>query len=140
ETNTTNLLLNSTDFGYEDSQDDTQDHCILLNFSVFVVAGVFIFISLCGLVGNMVVVWFLSFHMKRNPFTVYVLNLAIADFSLLLFILVILISYIISAVSCFFPLEYGFILLLLIVLFLFWYLASMYLLTAMSIERCASVL
>ncbi|NXP14656.1 MAS protein, partial [Thinocorus orbignyianus] len=140
DTNRTNLPLNYTDSGYEDSQEDRQNECILLYYDVLILAGVFIFISLCGLVGNMVVMQFLCFHMKRNPFTVYVLNLAIADFSLLLSLLVIFPLYIILAVNCFLPHKHILILLLLNILFLFWYLASMYLLTAMSIERCLSVL
>ncbi|XP_072494400.1 mas-related G-protein coupled receptor member H-like [Notamacropus eugenii] len=39
---------------------------------------------LCGLLGNGIVLWFLSFHIKRSHFTIYILNLTIADFSFLL--------------------------------------------------------
>ncbi|XP_020826385.1 mas-related G-protein coupled receptor member H-like [Phascolarctos cinereus] len=39
---------------------------------------------LCGLLGNGVVFWFLSFHIKRSHFTIYILNLTVADFSFLL--------------------------------------------------------
>ncbi|NXN43730.1 MRGRD protein, partial [Rhinoptilus africanus] len=140
ETNTTNLSLNYTDAGYEDTQEDGKYWCIRRFYKGLIISGVFICICLCGLVGNMVVIRFLGFHMKKNPFTVYVLNLAIADFSLLLFILVILTLYFLSAVTCFSRFPYEGINFILMVLFLFWYLASMYLLTAMSIERCASVL
>nr|XP_004656839.1 mas-related G-protein coupled receptor member D [Jaculus jaculus] len=38
----------------------------------------------CGLMGNGVVVWLLSFRVQRNPFCVYVLNLAVADLLFLL--------------------------------------------------------
>ncbi|XP_038620741.1 mas-related G-protein coupled receptor member A-like [Tachyglossus aculeatus] len=37
-----------------------------------------------GLVANGLVLWFLGLHLKRNPFTVYLLNLALADFAFLL--------------------------------------------------------
>uniref|UniRef100_A0A8C3SL57 G-protein coupled receptors family 1 profile domain-containing protein n=1 Tax=Chelydra serpentina TaxID=8475 RepID=A0A8C3SL57_CHESE len=37
-----------------------------------------------GLVGNRIMLWFLGFHIKRNVFTVYILNLAAADFGFLL--------------------------------------------------------
>ncbi|NXV11859.1 MRGRD protein, partial [Cepphus grylle] len=140
ETNTTNPSLNYTDSGYEDTQEDLKYQCIRQYYRELIISGVFIFICLCGLVGNTVVIRFLGFQMKKNPFTVYVLNLAIADFSLLLFILVILTFCIVSAVNCFYQFVYERIRIILVVLFLFWYLASMYLLTAMSMERCLSVL
>ncbi|NWX71661.1 MRGRD protein, partial [Alca torda] len=138
ETNTTSLSLNHA--LYEDTQGDRKYHCIRQYYRELIISGVFIFICLCGLVGNMLVIRFLGFQMKKNPFTVYVLNLAIADFSLLLFILLILTFYVVSAVNCFYRFVYERIRIILVVLFLFWYLASMYLLTAMSMERCLSVL
>uniref|UniRef100_A0A452GUA8 G-protein coupled receptors family 1 profile domain-containing protein n=1 Tax=Gopherus agassizii TaxID=38772 RepID=A0A452GUA8_9SAUR len=42
-------------------------------------------ICLFGLVGNRIVLWFLGFHIKRNPFAVYILNLAISDTFFLLY-------------------------------------------------------
>ncbi|XP_009989831.1 PREDICTED: mas-related G-protein coupled receptor member B2-like, partial [Tauraco erythrolophus] len=54
--------------------------------------GVCIGISLCGLVGNGIVMWFLGFHMKQNPFTIYILHLAEADFSLLLLFFLLLLA------------------------------------------------
>ncbi|NXG69897.1 MRGX3 protein, partial [Baryphthengus martii] len=39
---------------------------------------------LCGLLGNGAVLWFLGLHVRRNPITVYVLNLAVANFTFLL--------------------------------------------------------
>lgn len=41
-------------------------------------------ISLCGLLGNGVVIWLLGFRTKRTPFSVYILNLASVDFTFLL--------------------------------------------------------
>ncbi|MEE6510585.1 hypothetical protein FKM82_030561 [Ascaphus truei] len=43
-----------------------------------------LFICLLGLVGNGVIIWLLSFRIKRNQFTVYILNFAVADFLFLL--------------------------------------------------------
>ncbi|NXW08147.1 MRGRD protein, partial [Fregetta grallaria] len=140
ETITTDLPLNYMTSGYADSQAVSESQCILEDHSTLIISGVFIGICMCGLVGNMVVVWFLGFHMKKSPFTVYVLNLAIADFSLLLFLLVKLTLDIISTVYCIFSFQYRLTSYILMDLFLFWYFASMYLLTAMSMERCLSVL
>ncbi|XP_044540589.1 mas-related G-protein coupled receptor member A-like [Gracilinanus agilis] len=39
-----------------------------------------VFINLVGLLGNGTVLWLLGFSIKRNPFSVYILNLAAADF------------------------------------------------------------
>ncbi|NWU58451.1 MAS protein, partial [Dromas ardeola] len=140
ETNTTVLSLKSMDSGYPDSQPVTKYCCIKQNYSAMIIVAVFIGFCLCGLVGNTVVIRFLGFQMKKNPFTVYVLNLAIADFSLLLFLLVTLTLHIISTVYNSFLFEHYLSYYTLMVLFLFCYYAGMYLLTAMSMERCASVL
>ncbi|XP_074005730.1 proto-oncogene Mas-like [Numenius arquata] len=140
ENNTTDLFLYYMDSGYGYTEENEQYWCIRHNHSALIIGGVFIVVCLCGLVGNMVVMWFLGFHMKKNPFTVYVLNLAIADFSLLLFILAILTLFINSTLYYIDSPEYHLSYYILMVLFLFFYYASMYLLTAMSMERCASVL
>lgn len=41
-------------------------------------------ICLCGLVGNGAAIWLMGFRVKRNPYTVYKLNLACADLAFLL--------------------------------------------------------
>ncbi|XP_068963275.1 mas-related G-protein coupled receptor member D-like [Petaurus breviceps papuanus] len=43
-----------------------------------------VLVCLCGLVGNGAVIWFLRFGVKKNPYSVYIFNLAIADFFFLL--------------------------------------------------------
>ncbi|NXE15580.1 MRGRD protein, partial [Lophotis ruficrista] len=140
ETNTTELPPNYSTFGDEDVQTTDEAPHILQDNVMLIISGVCIGICLCGLVGNGTVVWFLGFHMKKSPFTVYVLNLAIADFCLLLFLLVIHTLHIISILSGFIFFTYYLTKEILMDLFLFWYFASMYLLTAMSMERCLSVL
>ncbi|NXG61095.1 MRGRD protein, partial [Hemiprocne comata] len=139
ELNTTDLSLNNSTAGCEDCRAVSKPACTP-SYSVLIIPGVFIAVSLCGLVGNMVVVWFLGFHMKKSPFTVYVLNLAVADFSLLLLLLIVLVSDSIAEVYCFFSFPLFLTHFILREVFLFFYFASMYLLTAMSMERCLSVL
>ncbi|ERE86390.1 mas-related G-protein coupled receptor member H isoform X2 [Cricetulus griseus] len=90
-------------------------------------------ICVLGLAGNGLLIWFLIFCIKRKPFTVYILHLAIADF------LVLLCSSIIQLVNTFH--IYDDTLLTYTVFFmLFGYNTGLHLLTAISVERCLSVL
>uniref|UniRef100_A0A8C2M6W9 MAS-related GPR, member D n=1 Tax=Cricetulus griseus TaxID=10029 RepID=A0A8C2M6W9_CRIGR len=94
-------------------------------------------ICVLGMAGNSMVIWLLSFRVRRSPFCVYVLNLAVAD---LLFLL---------CMASMLSLETG---PLLIVstsariyegmrrIKYFAYTASLSLLTAISTQRCLSVL
>ncbi|XP_051476788.1 mas-related G-protein coupled receptor member H-like [Apus apus] len=95
-------------------------------------------IGLCGLVGNGAVLWLLGFRIRRNPVTVYILNLAISDFTFLLFMLTSSLLYMLENFYC----STAFLKYLqpLFLLSLFSYNMGLYLLTAISIERCASVL
>ncbi|XP_030047123.1 mas-related G-protein coupled receptor member H-like [Microcaecilia unicolor] len=97
-------------------------------------------ISLLGLLGNGFVFWFLCFQIKQKKFMVYFLNLALADliflfslFVLLLYILVVTPGIKLSLKA----LEnhtWPFIIVL-----VFTYLNGLFLLTAISVERCLSV-
>ncbi|XP_029431359.1 mas-related G-protein coupled receptor member H-like [Rhinatrema bivittatum] len=96
-----------------------------------------LFLSLFGLVGNGIVIWFLGFKIKRNKFTIYILNLAMSDFLFLL------------GNSLMISLEQAWSYLLdiplhvykiLNILYLFGYNTNQYLLTAISTERCFSIL
>ncbi|NWV30415.1 MRGRD protein, partial [Origma solitaria] len=119
--------------------------CSTITYTFIAFVGVCLGISLCGLLGNGMVMWFLGFQMKQNPFTVYILNLAVADFSLLVLFLLLLLDALSFIAFC--PLS----------LFMFLYrhrkfaftfeflchlfdLSSLGLLTALSVERCVSVL
>ncbi|XP_029431392.1 proto-oncogene Mas-like [Rhinatrema bivittatum] len=94
-------------------------------------------ISFLGLIGNGIVLWFLGFKMKRNKFTVYILNLAMADF---------------FHIFCFSVLQLDFLLLPKMIHFLYYpvmilsfgyffmYNTGLFLLTAISLERCLSAL
>ncbi|KAL8181637.1 UNVERIFIED_CONTAM: hypothetical protein K2H54_014260 [Gekko kuhli] len=81
-------------------------------------------ICVIGLVGNGLVIHLLGFHIKRSPFITYILNLAVADFGVLVFCLFLLSSLTDVALMG----------------ATFMYTASQLLLTAVSIDRCVSVL
>ncbi|XP_075403814.1 mas-related G-protein coupled receptor member A-like [Tenrec ecaudatus] len=94
-----------------------------------------IVIALCGLAGNAVVIWLLGFRLRRNPFCVYILNLAVADCLVLgsttAHALMVLIDY--------FRVIFAFYNLVINVVLLFPYLAGMSLLSAIATERCLSI-
>nr|XP_033775713.1 proto-oncogene Mas-like [Geotrypetes seraphini] len=97
-------------------------------------------ICLLGIAGNGIVLWFLCLSLKRNKFTVYILNLAVADLTILLSsfvaLLYILFVPIVVEVSYFVTNA----LFILRLLFFFGFTTSLLLLTAISVERCLSVL
>ncbi|XP_042320413.1 proto-oncogene Mas-like [Sceloporus undulatus] len=100
-------------------------------------------ISTFGLVGNGIVIWLLGFHIKRNPFTTFILNLAVADFGVLIYMVIECIVYMMllfsnrHAVSGFYSWLAE---LLSVSIFLFLHFTGQFLLTAISIDRCVSVL
>ncbi|XP_077207541.1 proto-oncogene Mas-like [Paroedura picta] len=95
---------------------------------------------LCGLVGNMKIIWILSSCNKRSSFATYILNLAVVDLGALLGDL----AYDINMALVFFNNETygGFELLFVLadVLVFFTYCASFYLLTAIGLEMALCVL
>ncbi|XP_015273020.1 PREDICTED: mas-related G-protein coupled receptor member H-like [Gekko japonicus] len=114
---------NTTDVESHNSIDDS----VGIRISVLV-------ICILGAVGNGIVIWLLGFRIKRNPFSTYILNLAVADFGVLLTaIFFVVYSWV------------GFIHDTLIILFVFFFLflstysSSQFLLTAISIDRCVAV-
>uniref|UniRef100_G1Q4L6 G-protein coupled receptors family 1 profile domain-containing protein n=2 Tax=Myotis lucifugus TaxID=59463 RepID=G1Q4L6_MYOLU len=92
-------------------------------------------VTLIGLAGNSVVLWLLGFRMRRNAFSVYILNLAGADFLFLccrfMHSLVILFSF-----KIFFRVTITF----LSPVLTFAYISGLSFLSAISTERCMSVL
>uniref|UniRef100_A0A8D1N8T6 G-protein coupled receptors family 1 profile domain-containing protein n=1 Tax=Sus scrofa TaxID=9823 RepID=A0A8D1N8T6_PIG len=105
----------------------------VFDMSVTLLTGI---MALGGLAGNAVVMWLLGFRLRRNSFSVYILNLAAADFLLLLLhILYSLQNLIISFHSSAFSFPRFFTTVL-----TFAYLAGLSLLSAISTERCLSVL
>lgn len=144
ENSTTNLTLNDTVYGFLDLEEYVPDECLSFPYTLITFASVCLGISLCGLAGNGVVVWFLGFHTKQSPFTVYILNLAVADFSLLLLFLLLILASLTLAAFCtsLFPFIHHyrhFVFILGFPCHLF-DLSSLGLLAALSVERCVSVL
>ncbi|XP_062987424.1 proto-oncogene Mas-like [Elgaria multicarinata webbii] len=99
--------------------------------------------SICsfGLLGNGIVIWILGFHMKRNRFTTFILNLAVADFGVLLCLLIFSPIYILGIFTdVLWKLFNHLVLIFFNFFFFFIYSTSQFLLAAISIERCVSVL
>nr|XP_025033879.1 mas-related G-protein coupled receptor member H-like [Pelodiscus sinensis] len=111
-----------------DKADFERDHVTIA------IAGVTLIICLLGLVGNGIVLSFLGFRIKRTVFTIYVLNLAASDFG---FLLCLAVSRTVHVTPLFHLKDLTKSLDLLLV---FTYSTSLYLLTAISAERCVSVL
>ncbi|NXF11038.1 MRGRD protein, partial [Smithornis capensis] len=144
ETDTSNLTLNYTAYGPVVIEELNKPNCSSVPSTLIVFAGVCLGISICGLVGNGMVMWFLGFHMKQSPFTVYILNLAVADFSLTLLFFLLVVAFLVLEVICSYTYHlvpaYGYFLFVLGLLCQLFDLSSLGLLTALSVERCAAVL
>ncbi|KAJ1166754.1 hypothetical protein NDU88_007151 [Pleurodeles waltl] len=111
-----------------------EDQTILL-----ALRGISAIISFFGLVANGIVLWFLCFRIPRNQFTVYILNLALADFTVLFCSLPTLLFVFGHPMKLEASSTAMNVLLALRVFILFGYNTSLYLLTAISVERCLSV-
>ncbi|XP_060099070.1 proto-oncogene Mas-like [Heteronotia binoei] len=87
-----------------------------------------IFVNVFGFLGNVIVIWLLGFRIKRNSFTIYILNLAVADIGVLFSMVIFF------AVGNFTstPIYEE--------LIIFMYSTGQFLLTAISIDRCVCVL
>ncbi|XP_070798081.1 mas-related G-protein coupled receptor member H-like [Pituophis catenifer annectens] len=94
-----------------------------------------ILITCCiGLVGNGYIIWLLGFQSKRNGFTTFILNLAIADFGYLASTFIYDINYFSYFQGS--DIFYHFCLYFTRVM----YISAKFLLTAISIDRCVAVL
>ncbi|XP_068926658.1 mas-related G-protein coupled receptor member H-like [Petaurus breviceps papuanus] len=138
------MVLSSTSRPSMESTPDALNHTngSFLNLQSAEIISIYVslLITVLGTAGNGLVIWFLLFHFKKNPFTVYILHLSIADLTFLLCIstvnTVIIISYNFNIQS------FGLQLFMIIfyVLIMFGYNTGLFLLTAISVERCLSVL
>ncbi|XP_063302422.1 proto-oncogene Mas-like [Pelobates fuscus] len=110
-----------------------------------IISPISVLVSLIGIVGNCLVMWFLSFKIKKNPSTIYIFNLALADAFFLVCIAVFHSFSIVLNIKT--PWEHQFenvhlnnVLNALMLSCLFGYNTSVSLLTAISVERCICVL
>ncbi|XP_069098136.1 proto-oncogene Mas-like [Pleurodeles waltl] len=103
-------------------------------------------VCLFGLVGNGIVAFFLAFRIKKNNFTIYILNLTVADFMFLLCTLfltfhITFVNVHQKALARHLDLnDVVKVVMSFVVACLFGYNTSLYLLTVISVERCLSVL
>ncbi|OBS82857.1 hypothetical protein A6R68_23151 [Neotoma lepida] len=125
---TTFCPLESTQYTRNKSLNETTEQVVDYSY-----ISIFLVICILGLVGNGLLIWFLIFCIKRKPFTIYLLHLAIADFTDLLC------ASIIQLVKIFHIHDVN-LLSYAIFLMLFGYNTGLHLLTAISVERCLSVL
>ncbi|XP_035885028.1 mas-related G-protein coupled receptor member X2-like [Phyllostomus discolor] len=93
--------------------------------------GLIFTIALIGLAGNAAVLWLLGFRIRRNAFSVYILNLAGADFLFLCCQIMYSLRSFIKR-SCNTPIS--------ITASIFAYITSLSFLSAISTERCLSIL
>ncbi|XP_029431663.1 proto-oncogene Mas-like [Rhinatrema bivittatum] len=128
------LSLNTTDV---ELSNDTQWNNSTNKFSTneLIVVYFSLVITLLGLVGNGIVFWFLMFRIQKTSFTVYILNLAFADL-LLLFSAMTIFLYIFFRQSIGQMQKEIFNTGICITLA---YYAGLFLLTAISVERCLSL-
>uniref|UniRef100_A0A8D2EWA6 MAS related GPR family member X1 n=1 Tax=Theropithecus gelada TaxID=9565 RepID=A0A8D2EWA6_THEGE len=89
-------------------------------------------ISLVGLTGNAVVLWLLGFRMHKNAFSIYILNLSMADFLFLSGRFIYSLLSFISVPQTISKILYP--------VMMFSYFAGLSFLSAMSTERCLSIL
>nr|XP_060627710.1 mas-related G-protein coupled receptor member H-like [Anolis sagrei ordinatus] len=96
-----------------------------------------VIVCILGLPGNGMVIWLLGFRIKRTHFTTYVMNLAIADFGVLIFLLSMASSAIHSCDG--YPVTKSSFQIIRQLTF-FAYSVSQFLLATISIDRCVAVL
>uniref|UniRef100_A0A803SSY9 G-protein coupled receptors family 1 profile domain-containing protein n=1 Tax=Anolis carolinensis TaxID=28377 RepID=A0A803SSY9_ANOCA len=101
---------------------------------VFITATISHLICLPGLVGNGIFIRLLHFHIKKNPFTTYLLNLSIADIVLLTAQAIYNVFLILNVFSKISFMNY--LHLLRYTIFLFTFTTSQLLQTSISIKRC----
>ncbi|CAK6449259.1 unnamed protein product [Pipistrellus nathusii] len=93
-------------------------------------------VALVGLAGNAVVLWLLGFRMRRNAFSIYILNLAGADF----LFLSCQVTYSLQTFTNNFRSTCISIPYIFITVSIFAYISGLSFLSAISMERCLSVL
>lgn len=93
-------------------------------------------VSVLGLLGNGAVIWLLGFRIKRTPFTTLFMNLAVADFGVLLVETCYSITFLLRQ----FEIHFLYSDTLRFLFYWFMYNTSQFILTVISVDRCVSVL
>ncbi|KAK9402929.1 Mrgprh: Mas-related G-protein coupled receptor member H [Crotalus adamanteus] len=106
--------MNATADYFEYDNNDVLEDLFIYDYYKNIIFSIILIICCIGTPLNGIVIWLLGFQIKRNPFTVLILNLAIADFGI--------------------PQQIFYI------LFNVTYINGLFLLTAISMDRCVSVL
>ncbi|NXX43481.1 MRGRH protein, partial [Tricholaema leucomelas] len=140
ETITTDPPLSNLTYKYVDYEETITDTCFV-SLALKAVAAVCMAISLCGLVGNGLVLWFLGCQVKQNPSATYALYLAIADFLLLLLLLLQMLAVLNISLICLSGLIslYAQFVLAVNTLCEYFVLSSLAFLAAMSVEQCLAI-
>ncbi|XP_052034577.1 mas-related G-protein coupled receptor member B2-like [Apodemus sylvaticus] len=131
-----NLSISDSKISYtvlNESNYTETSYCIIKIQAMIVLS---IIISLVGMGLNAMVLWFLGIRIHRNAFSVYILNLAMADFLFLCsqFVVCLLIAnYIFYSIFIEIPSFF-------LIASIFAYLSGLSILSAISIERCLSVI
>ncbi|XP_069485008.1 mas-related G-protein coupled receptor member H-like [Ambystoma mexicanum] len=94
-----------------------------------------VIVSLFGLIGNGIVLWYLGFRIHRNPLTVYIFNLAVVHFIFFFFFSVVAIIFLLSLHGL--TRQTG-LYEILEALYMFGFLTTQCLLAAVSVEWCVS--
>lgn len=103
-----------------------------LRWKIMILAFLDIIIALVGLAGNATVLWLLGCRMRRKSFSIYILNLAAADFLFLFTHIIRSLLKVTYSLHCIPRISLFFT--------AFFYLVSLGMLSAISTERCGSVL
>nr|XP_016848285.1 PREDICTED: mas-related G-protein coupled receptor member A2-like [Anolis carolinensis] len=115
----------------------TENEAVLPSVVIFLTTIMALSTSLLGFVGNGIVFWLLGFCIKRNPFTTYVLNLAIADFGVVTAIVAINTIWLAQLLT--YVDMHHFSIIFFNTLFRFMFSTSQCLLSLISIDRCVCV-
>ncbi|KAM9308287.1 mas-related G-protein coupled receptor member H-like [Gastrophryne carolinensis] len=129
-------LSNQNDFS---GPDDDSNEDWPIHFAIAAVVA--LILCLIGLVGNIIVFWYLGFKIERNKYTVYIINLSVADGLFIIFSSLLLMVFTNTFIGRYpnFNGKDSFFLFIEIFYDTMQY-SGMYILTAISMERCISVL
>ncbi|XP_040209593.1 mas-related G-protein coupled receptor member D-like [Rana temporaria] len=125
--------------GTQDEPSSSYSEYSYIHFTI--VAVVALCLCIVGLVGNVIVFWYLCFKIQRNKYEVYIMNLSVADALFIVFttlLLMIHINTIIGTDPDFIGKESLYI--FIEIFYDIMQYSGMYILTAVSMERCSSVL